>query len=122
MWSRFEIAAMLIPEIVSGGGGERWQAVVRAVDGFSSLDLVCLECARYGGDRGVRNPSCAEQFRAIAFAPFNYRESLRDIEACLGAQPAKLYPWALVFPSDVPHWPRPTRAATGVSTRSWRDG
>jgi hypothetical protein len=50
--------------------------------------------ARYGGDRRVRNLSCAEQFRAMAFAQLTYRESLRDIEACLSAQPAKLYPMA----------------------------
>jgi hypothetical protein len=48
--------------------------------------------ARYGGDRRVRNLSCAEQFRAVAFAQLTCRESLRDIEACLNAQPAKLYP------------------------------
>ncbi|HEY1255955.1 MAG TPA: IS4 family transposase [Terracidiphilus sp.] len=46
---------------------------------------------RYGGDRRVRSLSCAEQFRAMAFAQLTYRESLRDIEACLSAQPAKLY-------------------------------
>ena len=34
--------------------------------------------------------SCAEQYRAMAFAQLTYRESLRDIEACLSAQPAKL--------------------------------
>jgi hypothetical protein len=32
MWCRFEIAAMLKPEIFSGGGSERWQVAVRAVD------------------------------------------------------------------------------------------
>jgi hypothetical protein len=41
--------------------------------------------ARYGGDRRVRNLTCAEQFRAMAFAQLAYRESLRDIEACLNA-------------------------------------
>jgi hypothetical protein len=30
----------------------------------------------------------------MAFAQLTYRESLRDIEACLSAQPAKLYPMA----------------------------
>ena len=34
---------------------------------------------------------CGEQFRIMAFAQMTYRESLRDIEACLGAQPSKLY-------------------------------
>ena len=42
--------------------------------------------ARHGGDKGVRTLTCAEQFRAMAFAQLTYRESLRDIEACLQAQ------------------------------------
>jgi hypothetical protein len=46
---------------------------------------------RYEGNRGVRTFSCAEQFRAMAFAQLTYRESLRDIEVCLSAQPEKLY-------------------------------
>ena len=46
---------------------------------------------RYHGDRYVKSLSCAEQFRAMAFAQLIYRESLRDIETCLGAQPGKLY-------------------------------
>ena len=47
--------------------------------------------ARYGGDKGVRSLTCAEQFLAMAFAQLTYRESLRDIEACLLAQAAKVY-------------------------------
>lgn len=47
--------------------------------------------ARYGGDHRVRTLSCAEQFRSMAFAQLTFRESLRDIESCLSAQPAKLY-------------------------------
>lgn len=47
--------------------------------------------SRYGGDHRVRTLSCAEQFRTMAFAQLTYRESLRDIEACLSAQVAKLY-------------------------------
>jgi Domain of unknown function (DUF4372)/Transposase DDE domain len=46
--------------------------------------------ARYRGDHRVRL-SCAEQYRCMAFAQLTYRESLRDIEACLSAQAAKLY-------------------------------
>jgi Transposase DDE domain/Domain of unknown function (DUF4372) len=46
---------------------------------------------KYGGDVRVRTLRCTEQFRAMAFAQMTYRESLRDIEACLGAQPSKLY-------------------------------
>jgi len=47
--------------------------------------------ARYGGDRRVRSLTCAEQYRAMAFAQLTYRESLRDIETCLAVQPSKLY-------------------------------
>jgi hypothetical protein len=46
---------------------------------------------RYGGDHRTRSLSCAEQFRVMAFAQLTYRESLRDIEVCLGAQAGKLY-------------------------------
>lgn len=46
---------------------------------------------RYRGNHRVRTLSCAEQFRCMAFAQITYRESLRDIEACLTAQSAKLY-------------------------------
>jgi len=46
---------------------------------------------KYQGDRNVRSFSCLDQFLCMAFAQITYRESLRDIEACLGAQPVKLY-------------------------------
>jgi hypothetical protein len=46
--------------------------------------------SRYDGDRAVRTLSCAA-FRVMAFAQLTYRESLRDIEACLSAQAGKLY-------------------------------
>src|SRR5436309_2001339 len=46
---------------------------------------------RYGGDRYVKSLRCAEHFRVMAFAQLTYRESLRDIEACLSAQASKLY-------------------------------
>jgi len=47
--------------------------------------------ARYGGDRYAKKLSCWQQFLAMAFAQLTYRESLRDIEACLGAIGPKLY-------------------------------
>jgi len=47
--------------------------------------------SRYGGDYRVRVLSCAQQYRAMAFAQMTYRESLRDIVVCLSAQTAKLY-------------------------------
>jgi hypothetical protein len=46
---------------------------------------------RYGGDHAVRSFNCAEQFRVMAFAQLTWRESLRDIEATLGANAGKLY-------------------------------
>ena len=47
--------------------------------------------ARYRGDANPRGFSCWDQFLAMAFAQLTYRESLRDIQACLGAMRAKLY-------------------------------
>ena len=55
---------------------------------WTSFDRIV---ARYSGDVRVRTLRCSEQFRIMAFAQMTYRESLRDIEACLGAQPSKLY-------------------------------
>src|SRR5258708_5564213 len=47
--------------------------------------------ARYNGDSHHRRLSCWDQLLAMAFAQFTYRESLRDIEACLGSISDKLY-------------------------------
>jgi hypothetical protein len=46
---------------------------------------------RYAGERKVKSFSCLDQFLCMAFAQLTYRESLRDIEACLRAQRSKLY-------------------------------
>lgn len=46
---------------------------------------------KYRGDFNVRSFSCLDQFLCMAFAQLTYRESLRDIEACLSAQPGKCY-------------------------------
>ena len=48
--------------------------------------------ARYRGDSNLRGFSCWDQYLAMSFAQLTYRESLRDIEACLGAMLPKLYP------------------------------
>ena len=48
----------------------------------------CL--SRYDGDRRWRGFSCWGQFLCMAFAQLSYRESLRDIEACLRSLGAKL--------------------------------
>src|SRR5262249_52523107 len=47
--------------------------------------------ARYRGDAHGRGFSCRDQYLAMAFAQLTYRESLRDIEACLRAMSGKLY-------------------------------
>ena len=46
---------------------------------------------RYRGDANLRGFSCWDQYLAMVFAQLTYRESLRDIEACLGAMLPKLY-------------------------------
>ena len=47
--------------------------------------------ARYDGDSHHRKLSCWDQLLAMAFAQLTYRDSLRDIEACLGSIGGKLY-------------------------------
>jgi len=47
--------------------------------------------ARYSGDAHSRGFSCRDQYLAMAFAQLTYRESLRDIEACLRSMSGKLY-------------------------------
>jgi hypothetical protein len=49
----------------------------------------CVE--RYRGDYKLKSFSCWDQYLCMAFAQLTYRESLRDIEACLRANQTKLY-------------------------------
>ena len=49
----------------------------------------CVE--RYPGVRRSRSFTCWDQFLCLVFAQLTFRESLRDIEACLGAVPEQLY-------------------------------
>jgi hypothetical protein len=69
---------------------------------------------RHAGDSGVRTLSCAEQFRAMAFAQLTWRESLRDIEATLSANATKLY--AMGFRSAV----KRSTLADANESRDWR--
>jgi hypothetical protein len=69
---------------------------------------------RYQGNHRVRTLSCAEQFRVMAFAQLTYRESLRDIESCLGAQASKLYHMGLRQPV------RRSTLADANESRDWR--
>jgi len=46
---------------------------------------------RYDGNHKVKKFKCTDHFRVMSFAQLTYRESLRDIEACLRALRSKLY-------------------------------
>jgi Domain of unknown function (DUF4372)/Transposase DDE domain len=69
---------------------------------------------RYGGDHRVRTLPCTEHFRILSFAQLAYRESLRDIEACLSAQAAKLYHMGIRSPV------RRATLADANEHRDWR--
>jgi hypothetical protein len=69
---------------------------------------------RYGGDRYAKSLACTDQFRAMAFAQLTYRESLRDIEACLCAQTNKLYHMGLRYAI------RRSTLADANESRDWR--
>lgn len=49
----------------------------------------CVE--RYNGNYKIKSFTCLDQFLCMAFAQLTYRESLRDIQACLRAAKQKLY-------------------------------
>jgi len=72
----------------------------------------CVE--HYQGHYKVKNFSCWEQYLCLAFAQLTYRESLRDIEACLCAAGAKLY--HMGFRSQV----RRNTLANANARRDWR--
>src|ERR1700686_3622873 len=78
---------------------------------WSTFDMIV---ARYNRNRAVRTLPCAAQYRVMAFAQITYRESLRDIEACLSAQSAKLYHMGLRGPI------RRSTLADANETRDWR--
>ena len=70
--------------------------------------------SRYDGDRRWRGFSCWDQFLSMAFAQLSYRESLRDIEACLRSLGAKLY--HMGFRSQVAR----STLADANESRDWR--
>lgn len=69
---------------------------------------------RYQGHHKVQSFSCLDQFLSMAFAQLTYRESLRDIEACLRAQRMKLYHMGIR--SDVSR----STLAYANETRDWK--
>jgi hypothetical protein len=69
---------------------------------------------RHRGDNGIRTLSCADLFRVLAFSQLTWRESLRDIEACLAANQSKLFHMGLAQPAA-----RST-LADALNHRDWR--
>ena len=69
---------------------------------------------RYQGDAGVRTLDCADVFRLMAFAQLTWRESLRDIEACLSAHHQKL------FHMGIKNIPARSTLADALNKRDWR--
>ena len=69
---------------------------------------------RYGGEYKVKHFTCLDQYLCMAFAQLTYRESLRDIEACLRSQAAKLY--HMGFRSTVAR----NTLANANAVRDWR--
>jgi Domain of unknown function (DUF4372)/Transposase DDE domain len=70
--------------------------------------------ARYGGTHKVKTFSCLDQYLCMAFAQLTYRESLRDIEACLRAQQSKLYHMG------INSWVSRSTLADANENRDWR--
>lgn len=70
--------------------------------------------ARYGGEHKVKHFTCLDQYLCMAFAQLTYRESLRDIEACLRSQASKLY--HMGFRSTVAR----NTLANANAVRDWR--
>jgi len=69
---------------------------------------------RHRGDAGVRTLGCADLFRIMAFAQLTWRESLRDIEACLAANRSKL------FHMGLKNVPARSTLSDALNLRDWR--
>lgn len=69
---------------------------------------------RHKGDAGVRTLGCADLFRVMAFSQLTWRESLRDIEACLAANQTKLFHMGIRSP------PARSTLADALNGRDWR--
>ena len=69
---------------------------------------------RYDGDYKIKHFSCWQQFVCLVFAQLTWRESLRDIEACLNARVAQLYHLGLRAPV------KRSTLADALASRDWR--
>ena len=70
--------------------------------------------ARYRSNHRIRSLPAYEHFLILAFAQLTYRESLRDIESCLGALGSRLYHCGLHKP------PSKSTLADANEKRDWR--
>lgn len=69
---------------------------------------------RYGGDYKVQTFSTWQQFVCLVFAQLTWRESLRDVEACLNARAGQLYHLGLRGPV------KRSTLADALANRDWR--
>jgi hypothetical protein len=76
--------------------------------------------ARYDGEHKVKSFSCLDQFYAMAFAQLTFRESLRDIEACMKAQGRRLYHLGFRSPVVRNTLANATQCGPGSSMPIWR--
>lgn len=81
-----------------GGNREYRQKLVLSDNGLSAVEHLSSHRQTLRGDYRVRTFWCSEQLRVMSFAQMTYRESLRDIEACLTAQTQKLYHMGISSP------------------------
>jgi len=70
--------------------------------------------SRYQGNHKVKDFKCLDHYLCMAFAQLTYRESLRDIEACLRAQKPKLYHMGIRAPVSR------NNLANANKVRDWR--
>jgi hypothetical protein len=87
---------------------------VRVEQGFGPWKTFSRIIARHNGDAGTRTLSSAELFRILAFAQLTWRESLRDVEACLAANSPKLFHMGLRSA------PARSTLADALNLRDWR--
>ena len=90
------------------------QYVFAQVMDFLPLHIFRRCVARYNGEYRIQQFSCLDQYLCLAFAQLTWRESLRDIEACLRAQSSKLY--HLGFRSAIAR----NTLANANAVRDWR--
>ncbi len=74
----------------------------------------CVE--RYRGDYKTQSFSSLDQFLCMAFAQLTYRDSVRDIEACLRAQSSTLYHMGIRGGISRSTWRTPTNIGIGASS------